>query len=115
MKRVLLTGASGFVGANLARRLLRDGHELHLLLRPNHQTWRIQAICGEAQLHETELDEESLTKLVESIRPEWVFHLAAYGAYPTQTDLRRMVETNILGTMNLVQACLKAGFEAFVN
>ena len=28
MKRVILTGGTGFVGANLARRLLRDGHEL---------------------------------------------------------------------------------------
>ena len=116
MKRVILTGASGFVGANLARRLLRDGHELHLLLRRNHHLWRIAAIQNDVQLHETDLsDEESLVRIVESICPEWVFHLAAYGAYSTQTDLRRMVWTNILGTMNLVQACLKTGFEAFVN
>jgi UDP-glucose 4-epimerase len=116
MKRVILTGASGFVGANLARRLLRDGHEMHLLLRRNHHLWRIAAIQNDVQLHETDLsDEESLVRTVESIRPEWIFHLAAYGAYSTQTDLRRMVWTNILGTMNLVQACLKTGFEAFVN
>ena len=116
MKRIILTGASGFVGANLARRLLRDGHELHLLLRRNHHLWRIAAIQNDVQLHETDLsDEESLVRIVESICPEWVFHLAAYGAYSTQTDLRRMVWTNILGTMNLVQACLKTGFEAFVN
>jgi nucleoside-diphosphate-sugar epimerase len=116
MKRIILTGASGFVGANLARRLLRDGHELHLLLRRNHHPWRIAAIQDDAQLHETDLsDEESLARIVESVRPEWVFHLAAYGAYAPQTDLRRMVWTNILGTMNLVQACLKTGFEAFVN
>src|SRR5947207_10600420 len=116
MKRVVLTGASGFVGANLARRLLRDGHELHLFLRRNHHPWRIEAIQNDVQLHEADLsDEESLVRIVESIRPEWVFHLAAYGAYSTQTDLRRMVWTNILGRMNLVQACLKTGFEAFVN
>ena len=116
MKRIILTGASGFVGANLARRLLHDGHELHLFLRRNHHLWRIAAIQNDVQLHETDLsDEESLVRIVESIRPEWIFHLAAYGAYSTQTDLRRMVWTNILGTMNLVQACLKTGFEAFVN
>lgn len=116
MKRVILTGASGFVGANLARRLLRDGHELHLFLRREHNPWRIEAIRDQVQLHETDLgDAEHLTRLVEGIRPDWVFHLAAYGAYPAQSDLRLMVQTNILGTINLVQACLKAGFDAFVN
>ena len=41
MNRCLITGASGFVGANLTRRLLHDGHEVHALLRPEHQPWRL--------------------------------------------------------------------------
>jgi uncharacterized protein YbjT (DUF2867 family) len=40
-KRVILTGATGFVGANLTRRLLRDGHEVHLLVRQGYSPWRI--------------------------------------------------------------------------
>ncbi len=49
------------------------------------------------------------------VRPDWIFHLAAFGAYSYQTDIRTMVQTNIVGTTNLVEACLKTGFEAFVN
>src|SRR5437763_15294695 len=113
MKRVILTGASGFVGANLARRLLHDGHELHLFLRRNHRPWRIAAIQNDVQLHETDLsDEESLVRIVESIRPEWIFHMDAYGAYSTQTDLRCMVCTNILITMNLYLHSLNNGLVA---
>ena len=116
MKRVILTGGTGFVGANLARRLLRDGHELHLLVRPGYQPWRIEEIRAEVQLHERHLHEvEAVSRLVSQIRPEWVFHLAAHGAYSWQTDWEQMVQTNIQGTMSLLSACLKTGFEAFVN
>jgi dolichol-phosphate mannosyltransferase len=52
---------------------------------------------------------------VAAIRPEWVFHLAAYGAYSSQTDVHRMVQTNIAGTVNLVEACLGTGCEVIVN
>ena len=60
-------------------------------------------------------DEIVLTSVVGKIQPDWIFHLAAHGAYPSQTDLRQMVQTNIMGTINLVEACLRIGFEAFVN
>ena len=43
------------------------------------------------------------------------FHLAVHGAYSWETDWEQMVQTNIQGTMSLVSACLKTGFEAFVN
>lgn len=116
MKRAVVTGASGFVGANLARRLLCEGHEVHLLLRPGHASWRLQTIRGEVQVHEVDLrDAESVRRTISGIRPEWVFHLAAYGAYPHQTDLAQMVATNIAATGQLIEACLATGFEAFVH
>src|ERR1019366_3585260 len=116
MKRVIVTGATGFVGANLARRLLRDGHEVHLLVRPNYQPWRIEEIRSDVRLHELHLhDAEGVARVVSQIRPDWVFHLAVHGAYSWQTDWEQMVRTNIQGTMSLVSACLKTGFEAFVN
>jgi UDP-glucose 4-epimerase len=116
MKRVILTGGTGFVGANLARRLLRDGHEVHLLVRPNYQPWRIDEIRPDVRLHELHLHEtEAVARVVGQIRPDWVFHLAVHGAYSWQTDWEQMVRTNIQGTMSLVSACLSTGFEAFVN
>ena len=88
-KRVLLTGGTGFVGANLSRRLLEDGHEVHLTVRPTSPRWRIEATLSDLRLHEVDLaDREALARLVKGIRPDWVFHLAAHGAYPFQTDLR---------------------------
>lgn len=116
MTRALVTGASGFVGANLARQLLREGHEVHLLLRHADVPWRLESIWDAVRRHQVDLaDRASVEAAVAAIRPEWVFHLAAYGAYSSQTDVHRMVQTNIAGTVNLVEACLATSCEVIVN
>jgi dolichol-phosphate mannosyltransferase len=108
-----VTGAAGFVGAVLVRRLIRDGHDVQAVSR-RIDAWRLRGI--EAPLHEVDLaDARAVSELVAAVRPEWIFHLAAHGAYSWQRDLPAMIETNVLGTMNLVEACLRSGFDALVN
>ena len=116
MKRVLLTGATGFVGANLANKLIEDGHKVHLLLRKGYKTWRIEHLLPHVRIYPINLmDRDKVAETVNHIRPDWVFHLAAYGAYSWQEDLSLAINTNYLSTVNLVNACLKTGFEAFIN
>jgi dolichol-phosphate mannosyltransferase len=115
-RRVLVTGASGFVGANLARRLLEEGHDVHLLLRAKHNPWRLREIRDQVKVHEGDLsDLEAVEKAMTAAKPEWVFHLAAHGAYPEQKDFEQMVATNVRGTANLLRAAGRGGIEAFVN
>jgi nucleoside-diphosphate-sugar epimerase len=113
--RCLVTGGGGFVGANLARRLLRDGHEVHLLLRGKEGLWRLVDVLDQLIIHVVDLGQEGLDKIIKPVQPQWVFHLAAHGAYSWQTDLDQMVRTNFQGTVNLLRACLASGFESFVN
>lgn len=56
-----------------------------------------------------------LTRQLKEISPHWIFHLAVYGAYSDQRDRAEMVQTNYVGTCNLISAALDAGFESFVN
>jgi len=116
-RRVVLTGATGFVGANLAYRLLRDGHDVHLLLRPSHQTWRLsEPGAGAMQRHMADLrNRDSLRTVLAPIQPDWVFHLAAYGAYPTETGIDRMIDTNLAGAAALLDVCAEIGVGAFVQ
>jgi len=112
--RVLVTGAAGFVGAVLARRLAADGHEVHALVRPGSDRWRLEGL--DAKVQEVDLAEEpAVSALVAGVRPEWIFHLAAHGAYPSQSDFGAMVRTNVLATIHLVESCIRSGFEVLVN
>jgi nucleoside-diphosphate-sugar epimerase len=115
MKRVFVTGASGFVGANLVRRLLGDGHEVHVLLR-HENAWRLQDLASDLRVHVADVrDSQRLLQVIGTIRPEWVFHLAVYGAYSWQTDRSVMFDTNITGTGNLLEACLTSKCEVLIN
>jgi dolichol-phosphate mannosyltransferase len=116
MRRALLTGATGFVGANVARRLLAEGHEVHLLVRPGHASWRIEALANDIRLHIASLsDAEATRRTVRAIKPDWIFHLAAHGAYSSQTDVQEIIGTNLTGTVNLLDAALSVGFDAFIH
>ena len=116
MIRAVVTGGTGFVGANLTRRLLRDGYEVHLLVRPEHAVWRIEGLGEQVRRHVVDLtDRASVTQVMQEIRPDRVFHLAAYGAYPYQTEADRMLQTNVLGTQHLVEAAFENGVQAFVH
>ena len=116
MSRVLVSGAAGFVGANLIRRLADDGDEVTALIRPGSDRWRLEGLPAAINVVEADLrDAIALGSAVRGAHPERVFHLAAWGGYSWQTDLARIAETLVSGTVNLLHACLDAGAESFVN
>ena len=115
-KRVLITGGTGFVGANLVHYLVSHGYDVHLIVRPDHQAWRIQSIADRITLHICNIqDINDTNKTMQAIRPHWIFHLATHGAYSWQRDTYEIINTNFIGTVNLVKAGLDVGFDAFVN
>ena len=114
--KVVVTGGTGFVGANLVRRLVTEGHAPALLVRPGFASWRIDSIRDQITIHEVDFgDAPALVAALEAIRPTWVFHLAAHGAYSWETDIGQIIQTNVIGTANLLAAACRTGVDAFVN
>lgn len=115
--RVLVTGAAGFVGANLAAELLRRGAEVHALVRAHTNLWRIEEIIPQLTLHHVDLTHsEALQRTVDRVRPELIFHLAAGSRYPSQRqDREETLKTNVLGTANLLEAVAPLDFHRFVH
>jgi len=113
---VLVTGASGFVGGCTVRRLLQQGYEVHALLRPGTRTWRLEGIMDRICVHWADLlDEAAVRSAIDRARPAAIVHLAAFGAYESQTDARRILSTNVLGSLAVLETGLEAGVRVFVN
>jgi nucleoside-diphosphate-sugar epimerase len=114
--RALVTGATGFVGACLTRRLLAMGHEIHIFARQAANRWRIADIVPHLVLHDVDLrDAHAVEQTITSIRPDKIFHLATYGGFSFQKDADAIYAANFLGTVNLVHACEKVSFDCFVH
>ena len=114
--KVLVTGATGFVGACLTRRLLGMGHEIHAFVRQTANVWRIADIAPHLVLHDVDLrDGNGVEQAVQSIRPSKIFHLATYGGFSFQKDVDAIYAVNFTGTVNLVHACEKVGFDRFIH
>ncbi|MEK7464431.1 MAG: NAD(P)-dependent oxidoreductase [Patescibacteria group bacterium] len=117
MKKILITGGTGFVGANFVYKFLELGHEIHLLVRGDSNFKRIEPIKNRVHLHPVDLiDEQATSKFVNGLRPEIILHFAAYGAYSgKEMDVKTTILTNALGTINLLNACAETGFKCFIN
>ncbi len=114
--RALVTGAGGFVGANLARGLVEVGHDVVAWVRPESPTWRLDPLGDSIEVVPVDLlDAEAIDAGIGAARPDWIFHLAAHGAYSWQRDAERIMQTNLVSTVRLLAACQRHGFAAFVN
>jgi len=115
-KKFLLTGATGFIGSCLLRRLIVMGAKPHIIIRKNARLWRIKDILPGVKCHVVDMtDDKALKALVKRVRPDIIYHLAANGAYSSQNDPERIVAINITGSWNLLRAAVEAGCSLFVN
>ena len=115
-KKILITGVTGFVGANLLRKLIDSKNDIHIIIRSTSNLWRINDIIDKVNTHICDLtNRENVENLVLKIKPQIIFHLAVYGGYQFQKESLKIINTNLIGTINLLDACCEIGFECFIN
>ena len=113
--KVFLTGATGFIGSHIARLLVREGCEVHALIRDNSDLWRIDDILP--QLHPVRCDLLSLDGLdahIARIRPDLCLHLAWYavpGKYLAAEENLAM----LTASLHLASCLQKNGCRRFIG
>lgn len=116
MKNIcLVTGATGFIGANLVRELVRKDNEVNIIVRNKKLNWRLSDIEDKLNIFESDILDSNLSELVDKIKPDYVFHLAAYGAKPSEDDICAMTDVNMKGTANLIKAVKNNPLKLFIN
>lgn len=113
---VFITGAGGFIGANLTRKLVQLNYSVHILNRKKNLSWRLKEIENQVIIHYGDLTNfKTLQSALKKIQPDYIIHLAAYGAYSFQTEIEKIISVNILGTKNLLEASKNIPYKCFIN
>lgn len=108
--RVLVTGASGFVGSAVARALVKHGFHVRVLMRPQASRLNIATLHCEAVIGDMR-DEESMTAAMKGVR--YLFHVAAdYRLWAKNPN--EIILNNLKGAQATMAAALKTGIEKVV-
>ena len=114
--KILITGATGFLGANLAKFLYNDNKNISILINKNSNLWRINDIIKQIDVNHVNIkNKNKVYEKIKEIKPDYVYHLATYGVHPSQNNLDEIIKTNILGTSNILHALEKYGIKRLVN
>lgn len=111
--KMVVTGGAGFIGSHLVNGLVSIGYEVHVI--DNLTTGDPGRLHSEAILHVADVNSQQTSAYISVLKPEVVFHLAA------QADVQRSImepgldaEANIMGTLNILEACRKSGVRKIV-
>jgi nucleoside-diphosphate-sugar epimerase len=113
--RILVTGASGFVGAAVVRQLIDQGREVIALLRGNDVPWRLRDIWPRIQVIRADLTRLSeAASAIKLLRPQAVAHLAWEGVKGADRN-HPMQLNNVQASFELYRLAREAGAESFVG
>ena len=114
--RVLLTGATGFVGGYLVKRLLKERHEVHVLVRPTTDLALFGNDLDRIVSHRHHGTTEGMVELVRNAQPDAVMHLASLFLGEHQsTNVDDLIASNVLLSTQLAEAMAVNEVQLLIN
>lgn len=111
--RTLVTGAGGFIGANLVRGLIARSCEVTAVLGPTTDSWRLREIESNIRLIRSDICELGTRNDVGDV--DFVFHLAATAINQRTNDVPAMLHTNVGGTYAVMEMAARLKVRRFIH
>lgn len=104
-RTALVTGATGFVGSHLVRRLIKEGRETHIITRSSSNLTLLKDVRKKVIIHQHDGTTNSMINIVKETEPEIIFHLASlFLAQHESKDIERLVQNNVLFGTQLAES-----------
>lgn len=112
----LITGATGFVASRLTRRLVERGWRVHAVIRPSARLDQLSPVLPRVTLHHHDGSMDGMLRVVETARPDVVFHLASlFLAQHKTPDVVPLINSNVAFGSQLLEAMAVHGCHRLVN
>jgi polyisoprenyl-phosphate glycosyltransferase len=111
---ILVTGASGFVGANLFKIVREVRDDVFAVVR-FEKNWRLSEVATDSIIAADITDFSAAKNLINSIGPQTIFDCVAYGAYSFEKDNNLIYQTNFQAIVNLIELLAERSFSAYIH
>ena len=116
--RILITGGAGFVGTNFINDLLNRGHNpkcIAVIDNLSHGTYLPKVHDQIENFHEVDIRNQYVETIIEEFKPDYVYHFAGLvSIYDCNEDPYEAVDNNILGSINVMNGCVKADVKRII-
>ena len=114
--KILIFGSSGFVGSNVTRYFSNNGEEVHVCLKDDSNTWRIEDLLDNIIIHKGDLSlTNNIEYIISLVRPDVVINCAGIVAGFGVKDQDGVIQKNFVNTVNLVNTCVKLNVNQLIN
>ncbi|QLY79125.1 NAD-dependent epimerase/dehydratase family protein [Clostridium intestinale] len=116
MSKIVVTGATGYIGSNIVKKLLDDGNEIYLICRKSSSIENLKSVESKLNIFFYEDNIEALIEFFNKIKPDCVFHLASlFIAEHKNKDIGALIDSNIKFGTNILEAMKEANIKNLIN